>query len=80
MNKNISKNSYNTLPDAEVIEVELVGRLRNCEGEELFAILVDVRRQPAPIAVFAIVEIVESTLPENNLQINLTIVIVLQIF
>ena len=72
MNKNLSQHFYNTLPDAEVIEVELVWRFRNCEGEELFSVLVDVRRQPAPIAVLAIVKIVESTLPENEQKINLT--------
>jgi hypothetical protein len=44
LNKNLSQHFYNTLPDAEVIEVELVWRFRNCEGEELFSVLVDVRR------------------------------------
>lgn len=72
MNKNLSQHFYNTLPDAEVIEVELVGRFWNCEGEELFSVLVDVRRQPAPIAVLTIVEIVESTLAGNEQKINLT--------
>ena len=53
------------LPDAEVVEVELVWSFRDSQGDELLLVLVDVGREVAPVAVLAVVEVVETALSEK---------------
>ena len=60
----IAVSSYAPLPDTKIVEIEIVGRFRNRKCEKLFSIFVDVGREPAPVAVLAIVEVIESALPE----------------
>ena len=55
-------------PDAEVVEVELVRGLRHGQGHELFPVLVDVDREPSPVAVLTIVEVIEAALSEKKME------------
>ena len=54
----------------EDVEVKVVGRLREDEGDELLAVLVDVGRNPAPVAVANVVEVLEAALPRQPVRLE----------
>ena len=61
------------LAHAEDVEVEVVGRLGERQRVELLAVLVDVGRHPAPVAVADVVKVLEATLPGEAVVTDLTL-------
>ena len=52
------------------MEEKVVGRLREDEVDELLAVLVDVGRDPAPVAVANVVEILEAALTRQPVRLK----------
>ena len=58
-----------SLAHAEDVEVEVVWGLREGEGDELLAVLIDVGRDPAPVAVADVVKVLEAALPRQPVRL-----------
>ena len=59
-----------SLAHAEDVEVEVVRGLREGEVDELLAVLVDVGRDPAPVAVADVVKVLEAALPRQPVRLK----------